>query len=67
MLVQLLYSESLCVCTAAPAKEVDEDDDDDEDDDEDLDLFGELTPEEKAAKEEKDRVSRLCVVHYWRK
>jgi elongation factor 1-beta len=39
---------------AAPARAVSDSDEDD--DDEDLDLFGELTPEEKAAKEEKDRI-----------
>lgn len=36
--------------------EEDEDDDDDSDDDEDLDLFGEMTPEEQAAAEEKKRI-----------
>ncbi len=47
---------------AAPAaKAAAADDDDDDSDDEDLDLFGELTPEEQAAADEKKRVaSFLC-------
>ena len=40
---------------AATAKE-EEDDDSDDDDDEDLDLFGEMTPEEQAAADEKKKV-----------
>ncbi len=45
--------------TAAPAKAAaaaDDDDISDSDDDEDLDLFGDLTPEEQAAADEKKRI-----------
>ena len=41
---------------AAPTAAADDDDDDDSDDDDDIDLFGELTPEEQAAQDEKKRV-----------
>lgn len=40
----------------APAAAADDDSDDDSDDDEDLDLFGEMTPEEQKAAEEKKRI-----------
>ena len=53
---------------AVQSAEVDEEvmdvDDDDDDDDEDLDLFGDLSPEEQAAADEKKRVCMLLCMSY---